>query len=1111
MTIQKKAGKKIKNLKSLDFKPTIIKGNTVKPGNDYLEFKKQDIHQSIAQRFEEQVNRYPDQVAVKTHTQSLSYHSLNLFANRVAHTITAACSGREDNKSQSAALLFNHDADMIVGMMGVLKSGKCYIPLDAAYPLERLHYMLEDSEARLIVTNKANLDLAVSLKNRVNKDTLVIDINALDNTVPTGNPGVTISPGDMAYILYTSGSTGRPKGVMQNHCNVLHHARVYTNALHINARDKLSLFSSYSFDAAKMDIYGALLNGAALYPYDIKEEDHLQRLPQWLKEEGITIYHSIPTVYRYFIDLLTEPDQFPALRFIVLGGEAVFKKDIDAYKKYFSNHCLFINGLGPTESTVTVQYFIDKNSEITREAVPVGFPVEETQVYLLDEHNREIGHFGVGEIVFKSDYLAPGYWKKPEQTQTFFMTDPLTGEGRIYRTGDLGRRLADGAIEYAGRKDFQVKIRGFRVELGEIESKLDQAAGIKKSVVVCKTDDNGENFLVAYYTGSGDREINENHLVTLLKESLPDYMIPAVFFRLPAFPLTPTGKIDCKALSKKDISRLIPEREYEAPANETEEIMADLWKQLLKVDKISVNENFFVRGGNSLKAVLLVSRVHKTLDVKISLREVFQKPFIRELSRYLLTTRKDVYKAIEPVEKREYYPLSSSQKRLFFISQFEEVGTSFNMPLLLKIRGELALERYEGIFKRLVQRHETLRTSFHLAAGKPVQRIHIEVEFEITKKDIADTHNSQLVTNIVETFIRPFDLSRAPLFRVGIVSVSQEEHYLWFDTHHIVFDGTSMEVLAADFKRLYEGSGSESEPLNIQYKDFATWQNHMFETGKIKTAEDYWLNLYSDGITREIPRPELSTDFPRPEGMSYEGDLYRFTLEKEETRALKERALEADVSLYMLVLAIYNVFLSKITRHEDIIVATINSGRNHADTEHVIGVFVNMLAMRNYPKGEKTFREFLKEVRTSVLKALEHQDYPFETLVEKLAGTRDVNRHPLTDVGFTMQNIGENSSTAVELQLIPLKSQRKIARKDLNLEGFEIQGCLRFDFQYRTRLFKRDTMVRYSQYFQSVLRTVIRDPQKKIEDIEVVPEEERKKIHTEIQSAREEIHAEFDI
>ncbi|MCP5105935.1 MAG: amino acid adenylation domain-containing protein, partial [bacterium] len=988
----KKKSKKIKDLKGLSFKAGNVQGNRVKPVNGFVPFEKEAIRQSVPERFEAMVKRYPEKLAVKSGNDTVSYETLNKKANRTAHRIL-----REGTSHRSAALLFGHGIDQIAAVLGVLKSGLIYVPLDPGYPPHRLEYMLKDSNTRLIVTDRRNAELALKLKAGAAGGIEIIDIDALPRDISGENPGVSIDPVTPAYILYTSGSTGKPKGVMQNHCNVLHHVRVYTNALHINKDDRLTLFSSYSFDAAKMDIYGALLNGAALYPYDIKADGNLQRMPRWIREEKITIYHSIPTVYRYFTDMLTasEPDRFPHLRFIVLGGEAVLKKDIDNYKKLFEDHCLFINGLGPTESTVTVQYFIGWNTEITREAVPVGYPVDETQVYLLNDQNKETGMFGVGEIVFKSGHLALGYVNKPGQTFEAFTPDPVTGTGRVYRTGDLGRRLPDGSIEYAGRKDFQVKVRGYRIESGEIESLLDRAPGIKKSVVECAKENNGENFLAAYYTGTGETEIHENQLIKHLKTSLPDYMIPSVFLRLPEFPLTPTGKIDRKELSRQDIAHLLRPEEPEAPGNPTETRLAELWKDLLKLQTIGVNENFFVLGGNSLKAVLMVSRVHKELGVEISITDIFEKPTIKELATYVDKRETSVYEDIEPAEKREYYPLSSAQERLFVLNRFDNVGTGFNMTIGLRINGILETDRYEDIMKALIQRHEVLRTSFHLIDDQPVQRVHDTVDFKVERY-------APPSPSLPPGFIRPFDISEAPLLRVGIVSRSSGEHYLLYDAHHIVFDGSSLAVLVNDFMRLYEGN--RPEPLKIQYKDFTLWQNNLFEAGKMQAMEKYWLELYPDAVHNEIPRLNLPLDFPRPEVMSYEGDSFFFNLGKEETSALKTMALEEDVSLFMLLLAIYNVTMAKITRQTDIITASIVSGRNHRDTENVIGVFVNMLALRNFPEGEKTFREFLTEVKESTLNAFENRDYPFETLVEKLPGSRNISRHPLMDIGFTLQN-----------------------------------------------------------------------------------------------------------
>jgi len=1019
----------------------------------------------------------------------------------------------EEKHQHAAALLFEHDMDMITGIMGVLKTGMLYVPLDASYPADRLSFILEDSGARVIVTNHENLPLAETLRNNVNKNIAIVNISEIPANVSTDNPRIPIDPGALAYILYTSGSTGKPKGVMQNHCNVLHHCRVYTNALHIHAGDKLTLFSSYSFDAAKMDIYGALLKGAVLYPYNIKKENHLLQLPSWLRAEGITIYHSIPTVYRYFTGLLEgaggETDGFPGLRMIVLGGEAVYKKDVDQYKKYFSEHCLFVNGLGPTESTIALQYFIDKQTGISREAVPVGYPVEDTEVSLLTEHNREAGVLGVGEIVFKSRRLALGYWKNPELTAEKFNRSDRTHETYItFKTGDLGRRLPDGAIEFVGRGDFQVKISGYRVEPGEIESKLDRAPGIKKSVVVCKTTNNGENFLTAYYTVTGHKEIDEKNLVAFLKETLPDYMIPTVFFSLAEFPLTATGKIDRKTLAQQDISHLLPRGQLEAPGNETEMHLLKLWEEVLKQDAIGVNENFFVLGGNSIKAILLVSRISKELNVKISLVEIFKHPTVKELAKYVGNEKKYIYQEIIPVEKRDYYPLSSAQQRLFLSSRFENGGTRFNIPVALRIRGPLDIQRYKSIIDVLIQRHETLRTSFHLLDEQPVQRIQDRVEFEIERLEVGRGDATLSVWSpILMNFIRPFDLAKAPLFRVGLFSVSGDEHYLVCDVHHIIFDGTSMDILVQDFILLHRKE--TAIPLNIQYKDFAMWQNNLFQSRLIKKEEEHWLNLYSDVIAGEgeIPRMNLPTDYPRPREMSYEGDNYRFSLDRDISGSLKEMAAEKNVSLFMLVLAMYNVFLSKLSGQDDIISAAVTAGRNHPDAEKVIGVFINMLALRNQPDKEKSFAFFLEELKQTTMAAFENQDYPFEILVEKLPGSREAGRYPLVDVGFTLQNTGMGMEQSYrdetsELQLVSLKSERKSARNDLNLEGFEIPDHLEFEFQYRTTLFKKQTVIRFARYFETLIARVLENPGRQIGDIELLTEAEREFLLVELNDTR---------
>jgi amino acid adenylation domain-containing protein len=605
-----------------------IRGNLIRPTNPFVEFRRAEIEQSIPDRFEQQAKKYPKNIAVKTENDEWTYEALNQTANRIAQTILALC-GRGEER---IALLFEHDAPMIAGLLGVLKAGKTYVPLDPSYPKERLAYILENSQASAVLTNKMNRSLAKELT----KDTLqLINIDDIDFTALIDDINLHISPDTVAYLLYTSGSTGQPKGVMQNHRNVLHHIRTYTNNLHISVDDRLTLLSSYSFDAAVMDIFGALLNGATLYPINIKGEG-FANLPRWFIEQEFTIYHSTPTAYRYFINSLTDGEIVPTFRLVVLGGEEVHKRDVELYKKHFLPECIFINGLGPTESTVSLQYFINHDTEITRNAVPVGYPVENTEILLLNGAGEEAGVYG--EIAIRSPHIALGYWQKPEITKAAFLPDPEGGEKRIYRTGDMGRLLPNGGIEFVGRKDFQVKIRGFRIELGEIEAVLGEHLAVRETVVLTGQDGPGEKHLVAYVVPHQEQAPTTSELRSFLKTKLPEYMVPSAFVMLEALPLTPTGKIDRRALPAPDAARPKLEKAFVAPRDTLELQMTKIWEQVLGLQPIGVRDNFFELGGHSLLAVRLFAQIEKVFGTDVPLATLFQAPTVEQLANVLRQT-----------------------------------------------------------------------------------------------------------------------------------------------------------------------------------------------------------------------------------------------------------------------------------------------------------------------------------------------------------------------------------------------------------------------------------------------------------------------------------------
>jgi amino acid adenylation domain-containing protein len=691
----------------------LLHGDSIRPVNSFTTFAKVEIEQSIGHRFESQVRKDPHHIAVKSLRHEWSYEELNRRADDVAQAILSRLGPGEER----IAILFDHDAPMIAGMLGALKAGKTYVPLDPNNPEERLTQLIEDSQAAALLTNSSNLALGSQIWGAVAErsgDTALDEIDAreskalsslhcagvlqnylinIDDETSAGAPDSLpiVEPDRLAYILYTSGSTGQPKGVMQNHRNVLHYIRAYTNNLHLNAHDRLTLLSSYCFDASVMDIYGALLNGATLNPIDIKQEG-LAGLSQRLIDEQITIYHSTPTVYRYFVNTVAQTPTFPAIRLLVLGGEKVTRTDVELYQKHFSDDCLFVNGLGPTEATVVLQNFVDKQTRISGDNVPVGFPVEDTEVLLLNKNGKpsEVS----GEIAIKSAHVSLGYWRNPESTAKAFigssrgssptpgspagqpgwggtvsegavrttcgsgwLYEPSNGPPRIYKTGDLGRRLPDGSIQFQGRKDFQIKIRGFRVELGEIETALTQHQLVRESVVIANENAAGDKRLVAYVVPLdnscptnfslplqggpkprahdklkfvGQQPSIATELRDFLRQKLPEYMVPSSFVVLDALPLTASGKLNRLALPAPDDS--VNAVTVVAPRTPLEESLTTIWADVLEVQAMGINDNFFDLGGHSLLAVRLFAQVEKRLGKRLPLATLFQAPTVAQLA-----------------------------------------------------------------------------------------------------------------------------------------------------------------------------------------------------------------------------------------------------------------------------------------------------------------------------------------------------------------------------------------------------------------------------------------------------------------------------------------------
>ncbi|MGH9373720.1 MAG: non-ribosomal peptide synthetase, partial [Vicinamibacterales bacterium] len=584
------------------------------------EFPAEAIEQAIGQRFDEQVSRHARRLAVRTRRHEWTYAELQRHARRVAIELRR----RSVSPGQRVALLCRHDAPMVAGILGVLMAGGVYVPLDPSFPRERHREMLADADATCIVTDAANVDVAARL------DRLTINIEEQRSPEDASVPGAPEADA-LAYILYTSGSSGRPKGVAQSHRNVLHHCRTYTNALRLHSRDRVALIASSGFDAAVMDIFGALLNGATLCPVDVRAESP-ESLAERIHAEGVTVLHSTPTVYRYL--LRNNPGRpLPDVRAVVLGGEEVVRGDVDLYHAHFSPKCVLVNGLGPTESTLALQYFMDHRTPVARTTVPVGYPVAGTDVLLIDESGEPIPGCGTGELAFRSRHVARGYWGQPELTERAFSPDGDDPTMVTYRSGDLAHRLPDGRIEFLGRKDQQVKIRGVRIELAEVESRLLEHEAVREAVVGVFEPEPGDKRLVAYIVSTRGQMPTLPELSAFLRLRLPESMVPGAFVPMESLPLAPNGKVNREALPVPDsVGRLEPLTTFVAPSTPTERALASIWTTLLRVPEVGAADNFFELGGHSLLATQLASRVRSALQVDMPLRQYFATPTLRALA-----------------------------------------------------------------------------------------------------------------------------------------------------------------------------------------------------------------------------------------------------------------------------------------------------------------------------------------------------------------------------------------------------------------------------------------------------------------------------------------------
>ncbi|MGZ5581455.1 MAG: amino acid adenylation domain-containing protein, partial [Methylobacter sp.] len=898
------------------------------------------------------------------------------------------------------------------------------------------------------------------------------------SALSTENPEERSGPEDLAYLIYTSGSTGVPKGVCIPHTAVVRLVK-NTNYIQINGEDCIAQASNVSFDAATFEIWGSLLNGARLagIPKELLlSPDHLTA---HLQLQRINTLFVTTALFNQIAQ--TRPDCFATLKYLLFGGEQV---DPHSVHTVLSKHPpeQLLHVYGPTETTTFASWYLASGGQQaeTLNTVPIGRPIGNTRIYILDPQHRPQPPAIPGELCIAGAGLARGYLNQPELSTEKFIEVELFGKTeRIYKTGDLAKWLPDGNLEFLGRIDRQIKLRGFRIELGEIEAALCQHPEIKEAVANLYEAD-GDKRIVAYLT-TDNSSFNPDDLRTWLKTRLPDYMIPSHFMVLEVLPLTPNGKIDRKALPAPDLSI---QGEQQLPHTETEQLLCSLWSQVLRLDVATISANFFAAGGHSLLATQLVSRIRESFDIEMPLRTVFEYPLLREQAEWLdRQQRGSELPAILPLAEGEPLALSFAQQRLWFLAQLAGQSATYNMPAALRLEGRLDEDALQKALSALIQRHETLHVCFPMVDGNPTVQVN-EIYNPLSVTDLSGLADGEQECQIAEWFDRhansPFDLSTGPLFNAHLLKLGGEQHILLFNMHHIISDGWSTGVMIRDWCRLYDAHLQNRQPqlleLAIQYSDYAAWQRNWLQGEVLERQLAYW----ADKLSGAPELLELPADNPRPAVMSYRGKHLQSTLNSVLTQAIKTLSRKQGVTDFMALLAAFTVFLSRYSGQTDIVIGCPIANRTQSQTENLIGFFVNTLALRMQIDAEQSFSELLTQVRKTALEAYSHQDIPFEALVEKINPSRSLSHSPLFQVMFVLQNAPEEAPDLRGLNITPIESEHATAKFDLTLSADERDGAFVCNWEYNTDLFRQETIGLISERFQVLLEGIVAEPEQSI-------------------------------
>jgi len=1030
--------------------------------------KRYSDNSSIISFFTEQVQKTPQNTALIYKNISFTYSELDAVSNQLSNYLEKQYQLENED---FVAILLPKSEWQIISILAILKAKCAYVPIASDYPENRIQFILEDTKCKLVITEEEIAKFLSVQAEYSNEKTIS-----------------SLSPSYLAYVMYTSGSTGVPKGALIEHGGVIRLVKE-NNYVQLTGKETLLSTGSFSFDATTFEYWSMLLNGGKLVLCDESTLLSPHDLTKIIKEESINIMWFTVGLLNQIVD--DNIELFEGLQTILAGGDKLSFAHITKLKRYYP-HLEIINGYGPTENTTfSLTHKIETLNDTN---IPIGKPITNSSVYILDKNNNLVPKGVMGEVCLGGTGLSRGYLNQPKLTREKFVSHPFKQNQRLYKTGDLGRWLKDGTVEFLGRKDNQIKLRGYRIELGEIESILSQHESVNSSLVMVHEDNENEKVLVAYITVN--TPLNVSNLKQWLSERLPYYMVPNYLEVLDIFPLNVNGKVDRAKLPLPQSMTFDVRESYKEPSTELEKSLAKLWQEVLGVSKIGLEDNFFDIGGHSLKATKLISKIHKEFQVKLKLKDLFVNASLQSQCKLIAEGQHSGYNKIPVLAKQNGYPLSLMQRRLWILSQHQAANIAYNMSGAYVFEGELDVTVLEEAFAQLIKRHEILRTSFKENSNREILQYVIEPEnssFVIKNTDLRGAEKSILDQYLSEDLMAPFDLSSGKLLRASIYRISENRWVFSNVIHHIISDGWSLGIMVEELLYLYNTLVNEEpvvlSPLNVHYKDYSSWQLKELGESGLEFHKEYWMNQFKGNL----PVLDLSRGKQRPITKTYNGGVYKKTFSNELTNKLLEFLKTEEATLFMGLLSAVNVLFYQYTNQEDITIGSPIAGRDHTDLENQIGFYVNTLALRTRFSKEDNFKDVLSKVKEVVLGAHEHQLYPFDELVSSLNIPRDMSRNPLFDVQVIVQNNQDAANKELKnLSVTPYGGELPHSSVfDLVFNFVESQSGLSTSIIYNSDVFDLERIEQFANHLEHLLNALLHETNQPIQEVKWLLEEEK--------------------